>query len=57
MRWERGVEVQRGGAAILRANLPAPLHHVPGRPNQTPAPGLLLGLRYVPPAQDQCGLV
>ena len=54
---EGGVEVQRGGDAILRGHVPAPIHHVPVRPNQTVAPGILLCLRHVSAAQDKCGLV
>jgi hypothetical protein len=49
---EGGVEVQRGGDAILRGHVPAPIHHVPVRPNQTIAPGILLCLRHVSAAQD-----
>jgi hypothetical protein len=54
---EGGVEVQRGGDAILRGHVPAPIHHVPVRPNQTIASGILLCLRHVSAAQDKCGLV
>jgi hypothetical protein len=54
---EGGVEVQRGGDAILRSHVPASIHHVPDRPNQTIAPGILLCLRHVSAAQDKCGLV
>jgi hypothetical protein len=54
---EGGVEVQRGRDAILRGHVPAPIHHVPVRPNQTIAPGILLCLCHVSAAQNKCGLV
>ncbi len=41
----------------MRGHVPAPIHHVPVRPNQTIAPGILLCLRHVSAAQDKCGLV
>jgi hypothetical protein len=54
---ERGVEVQRGGSAILCGHIPATLHHVSARPNQAAATGVILRVCDVPAAQDQCGLV